>query len=229
MKRINLIVLTAVLLAFLSGCSTFVQKPVSFSPSSIQSGKVVIGVVQTKLPEFSVAFPGADCLLCIGLAMATHGKLRDHSKTLNTNDIQPLQDDLVKKLVAKGYSVKKIDQNIDFSKLKKNSDEKEGFSNYDFSNYAKEGINMLLVINLKEIGFKRGYQNYIPTEPMKAQVVAEGFLVNTSDGKYTWYQDYKLSKGVTGEWDVEPKFPQLTNAYYSLIEEFKDSFIGSFN
>jgi hypothetical protein len=64
---------------------------------------------------------------------------------------------------------------------------------------------------------------------MKAQVIAEGFLVNTIDGKYVWYQDYKLSKGVAGEWDIEPNFPQLTNAYFSLIEEFKDSFLGAFN
>ena len=229
MKLINLSILTVVLLAFLSGCSTVIQKPINFSPSSIESGKVVIGVVQTKLPEFSVVFPGADCLLCLGVAMATHGKLRDHSKTLNSNDLKSLQDDVIKNLIAKGYSVKKIDQSVDFSKLAKNSNTKEGYSKYDFTTYAKDGINLLLVINLKEVGFKRESQMYIPTEPMKAQVVAEGTLVSTSDNKYVWYQEFKLSKGVPSEWNTEPNFPQLTNTYYSLIEEFKDSFLGSFN
>jgi len=229
MKRSKLILAILSIFVFLSGCSTVVQKPVSFSPSSIQNSAVVIGVVQTKIPEFSVAFPGADCLLCIAIAKAAHDKLRDHSNTLSTNDLVPLQDDLIKKMTAKGFSVKKIDQNIDLSKLNKNADVKEGFSRYDFSSYSKQGINMLLVINLKEVGFKRAYQNYIPAEPMKSQVVAEGFLVNTSDNKFVWYQDFKLSKGVVGEWDIEPKFPQLTNSYFSLIEEFKDSFISSLN
>jgi len=229
MKRMNIILILISVTAFLTGCSTVIQKPLVFTPSSISSGKLVIGVVQTKIPEFSVEFPGADCLLCLGIAMASHSTLRDYAKNLNSNDVQPLQDDLINKLIAKGFTVKKLDKFIEISKLEKNTNHKEGFSKYDFSSFAKEGIDLLLVINLKQIGFKRGYQSYIITEPMKAQVLAEGFMVDIKTNKYTWYQDYKLSKGVNGEWDNPPKFPQLTNSYYSLIEEFKDSFIGEFN
>jgi hypothetical protein len=227
MKKITLLAGLFSAFAFLSGCSTVVQNPVIFSSASVTNKSATLGVVQSKVPEFSVNFPGADCLLCIGVAAVAHSKVRDHAKTIDTNEIQTLGDNLVKKMSAKGYSVKKINQNIDLSSLDKISPEKEGYSKYNFSSYARDGIQMLLVIDVKEVGFTRGYQSYFPTGPMKAKIFAEGFLVNTADNKFLWYQRFDMTRGVNGEWDVEPKFPQLTNAYYSMIEEFRDSVIRS--
>lgn len=224
-KNISAILFSAILI---TGCGSIAQKPVSFEQSTLPTGKNIIGVTQTKSPEISVEFPGAGCLLCIGIANASHSVFKDHAKTLNVKDLGPLQSDLINKLNSKGHKVKVLSGNFDLSKLEKNSDTKEGYSKYNFASLAKEGINAVLVLDVKEIGYKRAYQNYIPTEPMKAQIVADGFLVNVTDNKLLWYKEYRLSKGVQGDWNVEPKFPELTNAYYSLIEEFKDSVLSEF-
>lgn len=227
---INFIKFAAILVSsvFITGCGSITQKPVSFDTNSLPTGANIIGVLQTKTPDLSVEFPGASCLLCIGIANATHGVFKDHVKTLNTSDLEPLQSDLISKLNSKGYKVKVLSSNFELSKLEKNSSTKEGYSKYNFANLAKEGVNAVLVLEVKEIGFKRAYQNYIATEPMKAQIVANGFLVNIADSKLLWHKEYMLSRGVRGEWNVQPKFPELTNAYYSLIEEYKDSVLSEF-
>jgi hypothetical protein len=224
-RNIAAIVVSSVLI---TGCGSIAQKPVSFENNALPSGKNTIGVLQTKIPEVSVEFPGAACLLCIGIANATHGVFKDHAKTLNTKDLEPLQSDLINKLNTKGFKVKELSANFELSKLEKNANQKEGYSKYNVASLAKEGINAVLVLEVKEIGFKRSYQNYIPTEPMKAQIVANGFLVNIADNKLLWHKEYVLSKGVQGEWNIEPKFPELTSSYYSLIEEFKDSVLSEF-
>lgn len=229
MKKIKYYALLVIVTLFFSGCSSVVQKSVIFNNNDITTGSKVVGIIGIKNPEVSVAFPGADCLLCIGVAMASHGVLRDHAKTLNSSELTLLQNDLVKKLNAKGYTVKVLDKSFDISKVEKNNEVKEGYSKYNFSSFAKEGVNSILVLNIKEVGFKRAYQSYVPTEPMKAQIVADGYMVNVSDNKLLWFKEYKLSKGVVGEWNVEPKFPLLTNSFYSLIEEFKDTVISEFN
>jgi site-specific DNA-adenine methylase len=49
--------------------------------------------------------------------------------------------------------------NIDFAKLQKNSDEKEGFSKYNFSNYAKGGFSLKNHWHLRDLAIQ--YSNEI--------------------------------------------------------------------
>jgi hypothetical protein len=63
---------------------------------------------------------------------------------------------------------------------------------------------------------------------MKAILQGETYMVRIEDGKLLWFQPHNLSKGVVGEWDQAPKFPALTNSYYSLLEEYKDIVLGAF-
>lgn len=212
----------------LASCATPPQTPISFSQQSLSGPKEQIGVLSTKIPSVSVEFPGADCLLCIGVAMAAHSTFREHASTLNATELETLQDDLVARLKARGYRVAKISEPVEMRSLDSVSEKKEGFAKYNFSKYKKDGYTALVVTEYKSVGFRRGYQSYIPTEPMKASLQGETYMVRLDDGKLLWFQPHNISKGVVGEWDHAPKFPGLTNSYYSLLEEYKDSVLASF-
>ena len=225
---LNKIIVTATVAIGLASCATPPQTPISFSQQSLSGPKEQIGVVSTKIPSVSVDFPGADCLLCIGVAMAAHSTFREHASTLNAADLENLQDELVAKLKARGYRVARITEAVDVRSLDSVSDKKDGFAKYNFAKYKKDGYTALVVTEYKSVGFRRGYQSYIPTEPMKASLQGETYMVRIEDGKLLWFQPHNLSKGVVGEWDQPPKFPGLTNSYYSLLEEYKDIVLGSF-
>jgi len=212
----------------LASCATPPQPPITFSQQSLSGAKEQIGVLSTKVPDVSVEFPGADCLLCIGVAMAAHSSFRDHAATLKATELNMMQDELVSRLKARGYRVAKINEPVEIRSLEAVSEKKDGFAARNFSKYKKDGFTALVVTEYKSVGFKRGYQSYIPTEPMKASIQAETYMVRLEDGKLVWYQPHNLSKGVVGEWDQPSKFPALTSSYYSLIEEFKDLVLGSF-
>lgn len=216
--------LLSMIAIILAGCAT-PQQQVKFSQQSLGGPSENIAVLQSNLPTVSVTFPGADCLLCIGAAMATHSQFRDHTKTLTSSDLQPLQDAVVARLRAKGLKAAKIATPIEVRKLNSVKEAREGHARQDFSQFAKEGYTTVVVIDIKQVGFRRKYASYIPTEPMKAGVTAEVYMVQLSDNKLLWFDNFDLSKGLVGEWDAPPKFPEITNAYFSLIEEFKDSVI----
>jgi len=230
MHRKLIFTIMGVFAILLVGCAT-PQKPLPFSQTSVPTGNGMIGVIQTKIPDFSVNFPGADCLLCIGLAKAAHYNLISYSESLKTDELISFQDDVVKKLNAKGFKAKKLSEQLEFKTLNSipRSDRKEDYSEWDFKSFAKDNIQVLLVINYKQIGFRRGYQSYFPTEVPKANIIVEGYMVNLADNKLIWYKEFSMLKGTVGDWDVSPKYPELTNQYFSLIEDFKDSFLGSFN
>lgn len=211
----------------LSGCATK-QAAIHFSQESLAGKNEVIGVVASAVPEASVVFPGADCLACLLAAYAVNSEMRTHAKSVTTTELANLQDSMVNKLKSKGYKVVRINDPIVLNKLPSNSSQKEGYAKYDFSRYGKENITSLVVLNYKTVGFRRNYQAYIPVEPMKASATGEVYMVRLGDNKLLWHKDFDVIKGVTGKWDNPPKFPELTNSYYAMIEELKDSITDEF-
>lgn len=212
----------------LIGCASPPQKEISLIPQNISSPNGKIGVISTKIPDVEVTFPGADCLLCVGVAMAAHSSLREHAVTLKSSELKDLNNSIISILKSKGFQAINLGNHLEISKLESVKEQKEGYSKKDFSKYQQDGFSTLIVIQYKELGFKRGYQNYFPTEPPKANLVAEAYMVQINDNKLNWYTSINLSKGVVGDWDAPPRFPQLTNSYYSAVEEFKDKITETF-
>lgn len=225
--RINLLSVLIITFALI-GCASPPQKEIGLISQYISGASGKIGVITTKLPDVEVTFPGADCLLCVGVAMAAHSSLRDHAVNLKGSELRDLNNSIISRLNSKGLQAVNLGNQLEINKLETVKDLKDGYSKKDFSGYQKEGFSALIIIHYKELGFKRGYQNYFPIEPPKASLIAEAYMVQVSDNKLNWYTSINLSKGVVGDWDVPPRFPQLTNSYYSLVEEFKDKIADTF-
>jgi hypothetical protein len=219
--RNGLVVIFTLSLALLTGCATVKQESIKLNSDSMPMNSK-IGILVSYPTVMELNFPGADCLLCLGVAIAAHGELRDHAKTLTVNDMSELQSRIERRLRSKGYSSVVMRGMPKIDDLPKNPKSGAGFSQKDLSSFGKEGVTHVFVLHVKDMGLRRNYQEYFPAGEPKARIFADVYIASVSDGRYQYFKEYDLNKASVQPWDAPPKFPGLTNAYYGLIEEFKD-------
>ena len=93
--------------AVLAGCAAPVQLPVNLAPDYFTTAPTKggrIGVVMGELPKADTAFPGAYCLLCIGVANVAHTQMNKEVQTFSTADLDPLPGELVALLQKRGFN-----------------------------------------------------------------------------------------------------------------------------
>lgn len=210
----------------LGGCAAPVQKPLElpadYFGAKARSGR--IGVVVAQLPKPDTAFPGAGCLLCLGVASMAHSALTTHVQTLGVEEFKPLKVELVALLKKQGVEAVAIDDVVAFNDL---PDFKGGdaatSSRKDFSAFkGKHQVERLLVVNITALGVWRSYSSYVPTAVPRAVVAGQGFLVDLSTHALEWNLPIDISRAADGAWDEAPKFPGLTNAYFQAVEASLD-------
>lgn len=215
--------------SLLVGCGAAPVKPVAMEKDYLYSGTKKVGVVLAKMPVPDVYLPGADCLLCIGVAEMANSTLSTHVETLKPDDFSLVKSELVERLKEKGVDVIAIDENIEVEKLPEFQSEVEGVSKHDYSAYSsKYDITQLLVIDINSLGIQRKYASYVPTSDPKAVVAGAGYLVELSTNTYKWYKNIEVYKSASGNWDEPPSFPALTNAYYQVIEAGRENILSEF-
>jgi ABC-type amino acid transport substrate-binding protein len=230
MRLVALLALCASL--FLVGCATTPpQQPIALASDWDQvarSGRV--GVLVSALPKPDTAFPGADCLLCMGVAAAMHSSLTTHVRTLTTDELKPLQADLVALLKARGIDAVAIDEPLKMADLPDFKTEQPlNKSRKDFSRYkAQHNVARLLVVDIASIGIWRSFSGYVPTETPRAVVNGRAFVVDLAGHQLEWLHTLEVRRAAEGEWSEAPKYPGLTNAYYqaldTALEELKKPF-----
>ena len=67
-----------------SGCAVTPQQAISLKPATLEQSEIKVGIATTTVPEISMLYPGASCLLCYLAAAATNSDLSGHAKTLRT-------------------------------------------------------------------------------------------------------------------------------------------------
>lgn len=219
--------IAAVVVLALGGCAVPVQKPVSlpsdfFSSGPAKSGPV--GVVMMEMPAPDTQFPGAGCLLCIGVANAAHAQLTDQVKTFSVDEVKALRAEAVALLKKKGLDAREI------AEMPKPSDfpdlpavEGVNRSRKDYTALGqKHGVQRLLVIRVTALGVWRSYSAYVPTDVPRATVMGEVAMVQLGTHTLEWLAPIRTARAAEGNWDEPPKFPGLTNAYYQAIESAKD-------
>lgn len=218
-------------LSLLAGCAGTPQQPVFYNADAIKPNKV-IGVSKISIVEPNLALPGASCLLCIAAARAMNSDLTAYSKTLDTSDLKSLPEEVVALLKNKNQEVKFIESKIDLSKLGKNSSrnkEDATSTKYDFSPLKDEyGVDQMLFVRFYQIGTNRAYGSYIPKGPAQASVQGIVYMVDLNTNQYIWYRPIEMFLAAQGQWDNGPKFPELTNAYYQLVEKVRDLILTPF-
>lgn len=215
--------------ASLSGCATTPQGTIALSGDVTARHEGRVGVVMSSLPKVDTSFPGADCLLCMGVASAANSSLTSHTHTLGTDEVATYRGNMVDALRKKGFDVVDIAAPLDIGKLPSAQQKATGHATKDFSSLkAKYTVDKLCVLDVKELGFERTYAAYIPTSDPHAIVRGQVYLIDLSTNAYDWYQPVSVTTAAEGKWDEPPAFPGLTNAYFQAIEKARDLYIGPF-
>jgi hypothetical protein len=210
----------------LAGCGAKLQLPIQINQNVLTNQQNKIGVIMTAVPAPETHIYGAGCLLCYGVASGLTSKLDKHLKTLATDDIASLKKEVFDALKLKGLQPILIDAPLDLDKLKKFKGKGENLAKYDFSKYKSNDIDMLLVIEVTEVGGYRTFSSYIPTSDPQGYVNATSYLVDLNTNTYLWYNPAKTYVSVEMEWDEPPTFPGMTKAFYQAIQESKQKVLN---
>jgi hypothetical protein len=218
-----LALVTAVLAA---GCAAPPQQPLdlpnNYFAGGAKSGR--IGVVMSELPKPDTQFPGAFCLLCLGVANLAHTALTKEVQTFSTTELQPLPAELVALLQKQGLDAVLIGEPLKVADLPDvKSADGANKARKDFSSMkTKHKVDRLLVVNVGSLGVWRSYSGYVPTDVPAAVANGNASMVELSSGSLEWYLPLSVSRKAEGEWDEPAKFPGLSNAYYQVLESVKD-------
>jgi len=208
----------------LQGCAGPRQQPVSLPADYFATKTDRIAVAMVALPKPDTEFPGAGCLLCLAAASAANRQVTVAVQAWPIDDVRPLKSEVAALLKAKSQQAIEVAEPVEIDKIKDRSNAELGFARKDFSSLGTSaGAGRVLVIHVAALGAWRNYSAYIPNGPPVAVFKAQAYIVNLSNHKYEWYQEFDLTQAAEGAWDEPPKFPGLTNAYFQLIERGKDS------
>jgi len=211
---------------FLTGCATPPQNPVAMGANTFAEQGQRVGVAMSKMPKVDTSFPGAGCLLCAAAASVANSSLTSHTQTLPADDLARLKSDIAEALKLKGQVPVVIEEAIIVGDLPKSSSTAPNAARRDYSSLkAKYKLDKLVVVELSEVGITRPYSAYVPTGEPKGVVSGVSYLVNLKDNSYEWYLPVLQQKGAQGAWDEAPKFPGLSNAYFQVVEEARDSIL----
>ncbi|WP_457444191.1 hypothetical protein [Roseateles sp. P5_E4] len=217
--------LAAAWLVVLTGCASKPQNPVPLNKAAIGGGSGKVGVVMTALPKVDTEFPGAGCLLCLGVANAAHSTLTGYVRTLPLEDLATLKDQAASFIVKSGGSATALATDLKLDDLPKFSGDAVNFARQDFRGLRdKHGVDRLLVIQINALGVWRNYSAYVPTAEPKAVFKGVAYMVDLRTNALDWYKPIDINKAAAATaWDQPPKFPGLTNAYFEALELGKDA------
>jgi len=218
--------ITVVLTMMLGACASVPQQPIAFDTGTISGGANRVAIQMNNVPTTDTTFPGAGCLLCIGVARTMHSDLSAQVQSLQPEELNALPNRLAEVLRGNGAQVTVLDQLVDIGSLSNNSEkgEDQKLTAKDFRPLAEKlGVDKLLVINITGQGVLRPFSSYIPTDVPKAFVSGVAYMVDLQSNTYVWYSPVSTARPAEGEWNEPPTFPGLTNAYYQVLAETSDS------
>ncbi|MBT0959801.1 hypothetical protein [Denitromonas iodatirespirans] len=221
-----IIVATALLMA---ACSSAPKQPIAFNAETIKGESNRIAIQMGAVPEAITTFPGAGCLLCVGIAMAAHSDLSSHVHSLKPDELASLPQRLADTLRAQGAEVSILKEPVDLEALSSNSGKGDDSrqTEKDFRPLSERlGADKLLVITTYNSGVLRKYSQYVPVDVPEAFFWGVSYMVDLKSNTYVWYAPLNRSRKAEGAWNEPPNFPGLTNAYYQVLAESTDYLAG---
>jgi len=211
----------------LFGCAANIQKPIELDAQFWNDKNQTIGVAMTTLPPSELVLAGNQGLLDLAINKGVNSKLSTQVSTWKLQDTASIPDEIVAKLVAKGYKAKRVDEAVDI-KLFKETKFREGFFGRDLTPLqAKYGVDRLLLISYTASGAYRTYYSVVPTSVPTPQVGGIGLVVDLHDNHLLWYKPFAVTQPAQGEWD-QPNYSNLSNAYYQAVDSSRQLVITPF-
>ncbi|MDB5984374.1 MAG: hypothetical protein JWQ69_5389, partial [Pseudomonas sp.] len=107
----SLLLLTSIL----TGCAAVVQKPIPLDQTFWSAKEQTIGVAITKLPPPELVLTGTQGLLDVLVNKGVNSSLSQQVSQWELKDFDSLPDEIVAKLVAKGYKAKRVPGSLDMA------------------------------------------------------------------------------------------------------------------
>ena len=229
LTHLKLIVISLALVV-LSGCAGKVINPIPMDQNLLSSNSDKrIGIVLSNIPATDISYPGADCLLCLGVASAMNSTLSGYVETLDNADMYTIKQELADIIQASGNAAIFIDQPLDLETLPDFESEQLNAAEKDFRGLANaNNLTHLLVVNVDYLGFLRNYASYVPTSAPFAVFNGKAYVIDLATNNYQWYLPVKINQLADGEWDEPETFPGLTNAFYQTIGKAKHEIVQPF-
>ena len=214
--------------AVLTGCSSFVQKPIDLDAQFWNDKDPVIGVALSPLPAPQLALTGNQGLLELAINKGVNSKLSDQVSAWELHDLESLPDEVVASLKAKGLNAKRIPDAIDLTKFKE-TEKREGYLARNISDLkSKYGVDRVLLISYTTTGAFRSYYSVVPTSVPTPQVGGIGMLVDPKDSRLVWYKPFVVVQPAQCEWD-QPGYSNLSNAFYQALDGSRQQILSAFN
>jgi len=211
----------------LIGCASTIQKPIELDQQFWGDKNQTIGVAMTALPPSQLALVGNQGLLDLAINKGVNSKLSTQVDAWKLNDAATIPDEIVAKLLAKGYKAQKVNEVIDLKSYKEIAFH-DGFFRRDLTPLqAKFGVDRLLLISYTSSGAFRSYYSVIPTSVPTPQVAGIGAVVDLHDNHLLWYKPFAVSQPAQGEWD-QPNYANLSNAFYQAVDSSRQLVITPF-
>jgi len=211
----------------LIGCASTIQKPIELDQQFWGDKNQSIGVAMTALPPSQLALVGNQGLLDLAINKGVNSKLSAQIDTWKLNDVASIPDEIVAKLLAKGYKARKVDEVVDLKAYKETSFH-DGFFRRDLTPLqAKFGVDRLLLISYTASGAFRSYYSVVPTSVPTPQVGGIGAVVDLHDNHLLWYKPFAVVRPAQGEWD-QPNYSNLSNAFYQAVDSSRQLVITPF-
>ena len=221
-KHLKLFIISGISL-LLFACSSSPQGFIPLVSNVVQEDGKNIGFAYIS-PEDNATtnIYGANCLLCYGIASSLTSALDTHlENTISNDELLVLKTAVIDKY--KSIDVQLIETNLSspINKMKKFKG-KNGFAERDFRPLKEKlGLDMLVVLEIKEHGAHRSFSSYIPNGDPQGYVAGSVFTVDLNTNAYVQFMTFKELVQPTGEWDEPKDFPSITTAYYQAIENVK--------
>lgn len=224
-------VLGVSLLAVLLGaCATQSQPPIALQMEKLSSGANRVAIQFNEVPETNTTFPGAGCLLCIGIARGAHSDMSTQIQSLTPVGLETLPEQVAEVLQANGAIVSMVHKKVDLTDLADFTGDIPGrrVADKDFRSLAaKLNADKLLVIDITGQGVSRSYSLYVPTDIPRAYVLGSAYMIDLKSNAYDWFWPLSIYTAAQGEWKEPPSFPGLTNAYFQTIDQTMDKVVAN--
>lgn len=227
MQTLRTAILTVCMLSLVGCASIPPQQPVAFNKNPAQAEET-IAVSISDVPDVQITYPGASCLLCLGVAAVANTGISTEVKKLNSDDLQPLGSELIEVLENSGHAVKVLDDKFSLKKLKKFESTEINAARKDYRPLKNQlQASHLLVVDLDYVGIKRDYASYVPTSEPYAIVQGLAYIINLTTNIYEWYLPIQQRHSPGQEWKNPPSYPALINAYYQAIETTREQVLSA--
>lgn len=183
-----------------------------------------IGIVISKKPKAGAFKQGSQGLLDMAINDAMASTLEKHLRSINIDEIKSIKDTFKTKFEAAGFTnVKFIDYELNFDSLAANKNSDKNSSPKDFKTLKeKYDLDYLVIISVAKYGTIRNYYGFVPLGAPSAYFQVNGMMIKMTSNELAWYREMteeESSVSVTGDWDQEPDYPNLTDALKSAIKK----------